>query len=124
MTVFRDITFLAAGPASERSRSAVAPRGGSRMRRCRTFLGLLFATVFWLAVPWPSGAPMASAQGKADKAEAAKKELAALQGTWKWVAFEEGGKGSPIKEETFYVIHKDKVSVKNKDKVTSKGTVS
>jgi uncharacterized protein (TIGR03067 family) len=67
---------------------------------------------------------MASAQDKTDKAEAVKKELAALQGTWKLVAIEEGGKDSPIKEETYSIIDKDVVRVKYKGKVTSEGTIS
>ena len=94
------------------------------MQRIMPLPSLLCAVVLCLMASWPSGSPVASAQEKAGKAEAVKQELAALQGTWKWLNFEQGGKDAPIVVETFYVFQNDRLIVKNKDKTVLQGTVS
>ena len=46
-----------------------------------------------------------------------------LEGEWKWMTFGEGGKESPIKEDTYYIIEQDKLIVTFRNKVVLEGTV-
>jgi hypothetical protein len=62
MTVFRDITFLAAGPASERSRSAEkvvssTPNSEASMRPCYRIYLVALALPLALPFAWLSSAP-------------------------------------------------------------------
>jgi uncharacterized protein (TIGR03067 family) len=69
----------------------------------------------WLGVanPWSPTPATASAQEKIDKAEAVKKELAALQGTWRFVSLEDKGKDKTVKDDgRVWVIDKDQMSFK------------
>jgi uncharacterized protein (TIGR03067 family) len=81
---------------------------------------LVLAAVFSLLAASPSASSVASTQEKIDKAEAVKNELAALQGSWKLMTYEEDGKevkdvGNP------YTIEKDKLTVKRDGEVTAEG---
>jgi uncharacterized protein (TIGR03067 family) len=92
------------------------------MKRFTFMTALVLVVVCCLAAPWRSAQPVASAQEKLDKAEAAKKELAALQGTWKMVAYEEDGKEVPA-EDRLYIIDKDKMTFKQNGEVAAEGTL-
>jgi uncharacterized protein (TIGR03067 family) len=86
-------------------------------------VGLLPAVVFCLALAW-SSAPVASADDQADKAEAVKKELDALQGTWKLMTHEEDGKEVDYGDDIqLYTFGKDKLTVKRKDTVIAEGPI-
>jgi uncharacterized protein (TIGR03067 family) len=81
-------------------------------------LVLVLVAIVCLTVPWQSGSPVALAQEKIDKAEAANKELVALQGTWKLMTHEEDGKDVPYGEDVqLYIVEKDKITVKRKGDV-------
>jgi uncharacterized protein (TIGR03067 family) len=84
--------------------------------------GFALAGVFFLVAAWPSASPDASAQEKADNGEALKKELAALQGTWKEVSREEMSRGLPDAKKSLLVVEGDKFSVKDGDATIIKGT--
>jgi uncharacterized protein (TIGR03067 family) len=62
------------------------------MKRFALKAGLVLVTVNCLAALSPLARPVAVAQEKIDKAEAMKKELAALQGTWRLLHWEEDGR--------------------------------
>src|SRR5262245_3920159 len=93
------------------------------MTRFRSTSGLMLVAVLALAVTRPSAVPTASAQEKDDKAEAVKKELAALQGTWKLLTHEEDGKDDPEDEGQLYTIDKDKLSIKKKGEAVADGSI-
>jgi uncharacterized protein (TIGR03067 family) len=95
------------------------------MKRFVCNIGLILAAVFCLTTSWSLGCPVASAQEKIDKAEAVKKGLAALQGSWRLVTHEEDGKDVPYGdgEVRLYIIDKDKMIFKNKDEVIAEGQI-
>jgi uncharacterized protein (TIGR03067 family) len=95
------------------------------MKRFLINVSLVLAALCCLEPPWPAVRPAASAQEKIDKAEAVKKELAALQGTWKLVTHEEGGKDVPYAEGEAprYIFDKDKLTFKVKDEVIAEGPI-
>ena len=66
--------------------------------------GWLPAVVLCLVAPWPATGPVASGQEKVDKGQAAKDELAALQGTWRLLRWEEDGKLYPVDKESPWVV--------------------
>jgi uncharacterized protein (TIGR03067 family) len=93
------------------------------MNRYTVKVGVVVLALCYLTMPWHSTGPLASAQEKIDKAKAAKKELAALQGTWSVMAAEEKGKEVPGKGN-LYVIDKDQMTFKSeKGGVIAKGTL-
>jgi uncharacterized protein (TIGR03067 family) len=91
------------------------------MRRFVIFLALVCAAGLGLFTLWGSGLPGAAAREKDDKAETQKKELAALQGTWKLIHHEEDGKEVPYEDAQLYTIEEQKITVKKKDEVIVEG---
>jgi len=72
--------------------------------------GLVTIAVLSLVAPWPVTSPVVSGQDKIDKAQAVKDELAALQGTWKLLRWEEDGKVIPVdKDNSSWVVKATKV---------------
>ena len=94
------------------------------MKRIFIFeVGLVLAGVCCLVVPRPSARPVASAQEKIDKAEAVKKELAALKGTWKLITHVEGGRVVDYDTPQLYTFADDKLTVKRGDQVIAEGPI-
>ena len=92
------------------------------MKRFFTFkIGLVLTGVCWLLMPWPTARPVASAQEKIDKAEAVKKELVALKGTWKLITHVEGGRVVEYDDPQLYTFADDKLTVKRSDQVIAEG---
>jgi uncharacterized protein (TIGR03067 family) len=92
------------------------------MKRFFTFkISLVLIGACCLLVPWPSARPVASAPYKIDKAGAAKKELAALKGTWKLITHVEGGRVVEYDNPQLYTFADDKVTVKLGDQVIAEG---
>lgn len=92
----------------------------------RNFIGTVgLAVVFVsLAYAWPAAFSLVTAEEKDDKAEAAKKELEALQGTWKLMTHEEEGKIVAYGDDVhLYTIEKDKMTVKRKGEVIAEGSI-
>lgn len=82
------------------------------------------ALVCCAVILWPSLHRVAFAQEKVDKTEAAKKELAELQGDWKLMTHEEDGKLVDYGGDTqVYTIDKDKMVVKRKGEVLAEGPI-
>jgi uncharacterized protein (TIGR03067 family) len=93
----------------------------------KTFgFGLYLTLAFLLtaALLWVSQVRVVRAQEKVDKAEAAKKELAELQGDWKLMTHEEDGKIVDYGGDTqIYTIAKDQMIVKRKGDVIAEGPI-
>jgi uncharacterized protein (TIGR03067 family) len=89
------------------------------MKRIRISLVLACsAGAFLLALQAISGAP---ARANDDKAERDKKELAALQGTWKLIFHEEEGKEVSDDAGQLYTIEQQKITVKRGNEVVVEG---
>src|SRR5579864_7728261 len=79
-------------------------------------LVVLFAFYSWQVSP-----SIVRGQEQADKTELVKKELDALQGTWKFLLWEERGNERPLEKRKF-VIDKDKLTYFVNDEVNAEGT--
>ncbi len=90
------------------------------MKRFLISVGLVCAAGMSLALPGPAFR-QALAHAADDKAEANKKELAALQGTWKLVFHEEEGKEVAYDTPQLYTINDQKITVKRNGEVLVEG---
>jgi uncharacterized protein (TIGR03067 family) len=94
------------------------------MKRSFTFqIGLVLIGACCLLVPWPSARQAVSALEKIDTAEVAKKELAALKGTWKLITHVEGGRVVDYNTPQLYTFAADKLTVTLGDQVIAEGPV-
>jgi uncharacterized protein (TIGR03067 family) len=94
------------------------------MKRIFIFeIGLVLAGLCFLVVPWPSARAFAPAPQKDDKAEAVKKELAALKGTWKLITHVEGGRVVEYDDPQLYTFADDTLTVKRGDQVIAEGPI-
>ena len=95
------------------------------MNHSKIRVSLVLSAVFCLTILLRAADPPASAQERDDKAEAAQKELAALQGTWRVVTHEENGQEYSYGDNfQLYVIEKNKFTVRKREGVLAEGTIA
>lgn len=84
----------------------------------------ILLAVFCLALLWQLAQASGASLKKDDKAEAAKRELDELQGTWKILTHEENGREYSYGDNyQLYTIEKNKITVTKREGVLCEGTI-
>jgi uncharacterized protein (TIGR03067 family) len=94
------------------------------MKKFMSFPGVILVVVCSVASLWAMPLSVRDVGEKVDKAEAAKKELDDLQGSWKLICHEEDGKVVDYGGDTqIYKYEKGNLTVKRNENLVAEGTI-
>ena len=95
------------------------------MNHSKIKVSLALSAVFCLTILLPAADSLVPVSERDDIAEAAQKELAALQGTWRIMTHEENGLDYSYGDNfQLYVVEKNKFTVRKREGVLGEGTIA